>query len=117
MKWNEITEELNNCLFSDEEMREMDGNEENKDWIEKWNNPFNIIPNMSDFAEPVEGQLKLESDNSEDDGDDNSDSEEEEEENEEDETNLEKKRLHSTIQQKKSTIEEKRNIKSKKEQK
>ena len=114
-KWNKITEELNNCLFSDEEMREMDGNEENKDWIEKWNNPFNIIPNMSDFAEPVEGQLKLESDNSEDDGDDNSDSEEEEEENEEDETNLEKKRLHSTIQQKKSTIEEKRNIKSKKE--
>jgi G3E family GTPase len=48
-KWNKIREELNECLFSDEEMEEMVGKEENEEWVGEWRktNPFKEIRNQN----------------------------------------------------------------------
>lgn len=131
-KWNEITEELNNCLFNDDEMNQMNGNEESKEWIEQWKNPFNLIPNFgnnqSHNSENYEEENEEENDDSEEGDEDEDDDEEEEENDDNDDNEIEeeeevsekddqvdqKKRLHSNIEDTNSIKQTKRNVKTKK---
>lgn len=76
-KWNEIREELKECLFNDKEMEEMEGKEESEEWVDEWkrSNPFKEIMNQNSVVSNPQDD--------EDSGED--ESEEEDEDSEEDE--------------------------------
>jgi G3E family GTPase len=81
-KWNEIREELKGCLFCDEEMAEMEGKEENEEWVGKWRsqNPFKELVNQNPVVSMP--QDFEESEEEEEGGDEEEEDDEEEEEEE-----------------------------------